>query len=124
MSDPAIGKFWKICVGVFSITVYMHLLNVLGETRQVWDIFHICCNSSEPTWDSFLDFCIKKGNYKYFNSSPTFCFYIRYMLSRKLFLGPVPILPDSKMLGKIGTVCAEEWDMHGEIKISIYLKLK
>ena len=74
--------------------------------------------------DSFLEFCMKKGNYKYFYSSQTVCSYIRYRLSRKIFFGPVPILPDSKMSGRIVTVCGEEWDMHGKIKISNYLKLK
>ena len=46
------------------------------------------------------------------------------MLSRKLVFGPVPIIPDSKMLGRTGTVCGEEWNMYGKIKISNYLKLK
>ena len=52
---------------------------------------------------AFLNFCKKKGNYKYFNSSQTFCSYIKYRLSRKLFFGPVPILPRLKNVG-------EDWD--------------
>ena len=94
----------------------------VGETGEDWNIFHICCNSSGRAWDSFSEFRIKKGNYKYFNSSQTFCSYIRYRLSRKLSFGAIPILPNPKMSGRNGTLCGEEWEMYGKIKISNYLK--
>ena len=117
-----LNPFWHPIVWP-SILVLV-ISSLVRETGEDWDIFHICCNSCKPTWDSFLEFCMKKGNYKYFNSSQTFRSYIRYRLSRKLFFGPVPIPSDSKMSGRIGTVCGEEWDMYSKIKISNYLKLK
>ena len=47
----------------------------------------------------FLNFA-KKGNYKYINATQTFCSYIRYRSSMKLFLDPVPILPTLRGFGQ------------------------